>query len=376
MIYFIARFLLNISMHIYFRKILVLNKEKNFHPDRPTIVVMNHPNAFLDALFLVIQRFNKVFKLGQAGLYQNPWMKRVYNAFRIMPIYRQRDGAGGMQKNEEIFKQAIKKMSKNSLILVYAEGNPSMEFGLRPLKKGAARLAFQAQNELNQAIQIVILGVTYGNRRRFRTEAVLSFGEPIYTDKTKKGSPDDINELTKQIEVELKAQIPVSKLAQTNQNAYNELKTLNHHGAFTSYEQQHQALLNKAVEIDQEGYLPKEIKTPPADLSCFKNPTDWFAALVCFVPGIVGLVLYAPFLRTMQWVGEKVPKDKQFIASLKVATLLLFTIPYTSILASFAYFIDGLTFLVAYLMISVSLFASLILFDFWNDIRAHRFFKA
>ena len=64
-----------------------------------------------------------------------------------MPVYRIQDGVDSLKNNETIFQQCVRILSSKNTLILLPEGNHSGYWRLRPLKKGLARIAFQAQKE-------------------------------------------------------------------------------------------------------------------------------------------------------------------------------------------------------------------------------------
>ncbi|MBK8490843.1 MAG: hypothetical protein IPL49_08095 [Saprospirales bacterium] len=65
-------------------------------------------------------------------------------------------------------------------VLILAEGATIHEKRLRPLQKGTARIALGTEDQHpNLGIQLVPVGVNYTYADRFRSEAMIHFGEPI-----------------------------------------------------------------------------------------------------------------------------------------------------------------------------------------------------
>jgi hypothetical protein len=64
---------------------------------------------------------------------------------------------------------------------IFVEGNHSMLRLLRPLKKGASRIAFSTleQSDFKIKLKIIPVGVTYSKHSRIRGDVLINFGEPI-----------------------------------------------------------------------------------------------------------------------------------------------------------------------------------------------------
>ncbi|MDV7395827.1 1-acyl-sn-glycerol-3-phosphate acyltransferase, partial [Arthrospira platensis SPKY1] len=63
----------------------------------------------------------------------------------LIPVYRQRDGAGFEEKTKASFARVVRMFAEEAAhVLIFAEGNAKAESRLRPLSSGFARLAFDA----------------------------------------------------------------------------------------------------------------------------------------------------------------------------------------------------------------------------------------
>ncbi len=100
----------------------------------------------------------------------------------MLPIYRIRDGASELSKNDDIFNESMQVLHrKKSPVTIYAEGNHGDKRRLRPLVKGIFRIAFQAQESYgeNPGVVLVPCGIDYSDYTNFRSKLFVQYGEPI-----------------------------------------------------------------------------------------------------------------------------------------------------------------------------------------------------
>ncbi|UCH13652.1 MAG: 1-acyl-sn-glycerol-3-phosphate acyltransferase, partial [Bacteroidales bacterium] len=143
--YWLVQQYVNLNYWSYFKKIYVHNLE-NLPRNQPVILAPNHQNALIDALgFVYSAKCQPVF-LARADIFKGRVLIHFLNFLNIMPIYRMRDGASSLKKNEEIFEKtlAVLKNKLNPLSL-FPEGTHGDKRRLRSLKKGIFRIAFMAQ---------------------------------------------------------------------------------------------------------------------------------------------------------------------------------------------------------------------------------------
>src|SRR3989449_486224 len=94
---------------------------------------------------------------------------------------RREDASSDPAQNRETFDTARAVLARGGAIAIFPEGTSHSDPKLRPLKTGAARIAFGAAGALGDAspIRIVPAGLYYRAKRTFRSAALLYFGEPF-----------------------------------------------------------------------------------------------------------------------------------------------------------------------------------------------------
>jgi len=166
---------------IFYRRIEVKFRER-IPGDRPVLLAPNHQNALMDAMApLLTTRHDSVF-LARADIFQKKFVAGILRLFKILPVYRIRDGASELGKNEEVFQEAMDVLLRQKcLVAIMPEGNHGNKRKLRPLVKGIFRVAFQAQEQFGDqpGVVIVPVGIDYSNYSNFRGKLYVQFGEPI-----------------------------------------------------------------------------------------------------------------------------------------------------------------------------------------------------
>lgn len=184
LIYSFIRVFLNVSLSFSYRNIIVTGYEK-VKKRKPVLFVSNHQNTFMDGLVLV-----KVAKninpniLVRADIFQSKWAAIALDIIRLIPIYRKKDKVGSVAQNSEIFKKCIDLFKEGKPILIFPEGNHDIKRFLRPIKKGAARLAFQAEeeNDFNLQLTAAPFGLEYENHPQRWYDLHVHFAEPFLID--------------------------------------------------------------------------------------------------------------------------------------------------------------------------------------------------
>ncbi|NLI87411.1 MAG: hypothetical protein GX439_04085 [Bacteroidales bacterium] len=174
----------NFFFKLYFRTEIV-GIEKL--PDNATLIFApNHQNTLMDALaILTLKRdFQPIF-LARADIFKKPFLSKILTFLKIMPVYRSRDGFENLLLNDRIFQKTLDVLQNRNGLVVLPEGSHEGVKKLRQLKKGIARIAFQAEDAANGklGIQIVPVGLEYSNYVAFRSNLLIRLGEPIEVDR-------------------------------------------------------------------------------------------------------------------------------------------------------------------------------------------------
>lgn len=226
-LYSILRPVVTLAAHVFYKKIEIQNRHF-LNQKGPLLFVCNHSNAFLDAITVQMFVTAQVYSLARGDVFKKPVLRTLLSALRIIPIYRKDEGALMFEKNQLTFEKCVKLLSKRQRIIIFPEGDCVLEKKLRKLKKGAARIALQAEAENNfeLGLKIIPVGLNYSAAKNFRSTLFINVGQPIefttYNTQYATENVKAINKLTGQIESEMKKlliNIPTSAL----QNVYDQL---------------------------------------------------------------------------------------------------------------------------------------------------------
>ena len=152
---------------------------ENIPDDSAIIFSPNHVNTLLDALAVLSATGRPVVFAARADLFKKPALAKALNFLKIMPIYRIRDGADSLGANEATFRMAVDTLKAGLPFCIFPEGRHSQEPGLLPLRKGIARIALKAAEDVDKPVVIVPVGLIYEDYTNFRTSLKVNFGEPM-----------------------------------------------------------------------------------------------------------------------------------------------------------------------------------------------------
>jgi hypothetical protein len=99
----------------------------------------------------------------------------------MLPIKREEEGMKDPRENDRTIQSSYKHILNGKALYIAPEGNCVMEKRLRPLRSGAARVALGAAAtvDFKKLVSIVPVGVNYTHHRAFRSDVMISFGDPI-----------------------------------------------------------------------------------------------------------------------------------------------------------------------------------------------------
>lgn len=179
MLYTIVRPLVAFFLRMYFRRIKFTGLE-NIHPEFPTLFCGNHTNAFLEAILLASNYPNdQLYYLARADVFKRPFLANLLTKLHIIPIYRIRDGFTSLDRNKETFERVIALLKEGKHVIIFSEGDCVAEKRLRSLKKGSARLAFQAVESGIENLLIQPIGFNYTGFGKSNQDALINISEPF-----------------------------------------------------------------------------------------------------------------------------------------------------------------------------------------------------
>ncbi len=192
--------------HVYYKKVVVEGRE-NIPENGHLIFTPNHQNALNDALAVLFAIDNQLVFVARSDIFKKKFVASILYFLKILPIYRIRDGYETLKKNEDTFKKTVDVIANHNGLVILPEGNHSGIKRLRPLKKGFARIAFQAEseNDFNLGIQVVPVGIDYEHYQNFRTTLYIQFGKPLDVAKYKETYKEDAVTAINQIKNDLSA---------------------------------------------------------------------------------------------------------------------------------------------------------------------------
>jgi 1-acyl-sn-glycerol-3-phosphate acyltransferase len=175
--------LARLILRIFFRRVEIVGAEK-VPAQAPVIFALNHPSALVDPMFILALSTRPVSFLAKEPLFRMPIVGSMVRAVNCLPVYRQQDNAD-LTKNRETFDRARAILASGGALAIFPEGTSHDDSAMKKLKTGLSRIALGAAEALRAApvagghLQVVPAGLYYTDKGRFRSQALLCYGDPI-----------------------------------------------------------------------------------------------------------------------------------------------------------------------------------------------------
>jgi glycerol-3-phosphate O-acyltransferase / dihydroxyacetone phosphate acyltransferase len=211
MIYALLRAIAGLALRWYYSGLDVEGLER-VPRDAPVLLVVNHPNALVDALVVGWTFPRRLVLTAKATLFANPALAWLLRTVGVVPLIRAKDegaagGAPDPRRNEGAFRAVHDALRQGRAALIFPEGISHDEPYLAPLRTGAARIALEGVRVAGiRGLVIVPVGLNFERKERLRSRILVQVGEPIGMDRW---TPDDesaaVDELTAEIDARLRA---------------------------------------------------------------------------------------------------------------------------------------------------------------------------
>ena len=170
----------NPIINMSLRRLTVRGKE-NLPKDGAVIIGCNHTNALLDALAILRAMNRATVFMTRSDVFRKPLLKKLFTFFKMLPIFRIRDGFAAVKQNEEIIAKCVEVLRHNYPLALFPEATHRPKHSLRSLSKGIFHIALETNKAIGheRPVYIVPMGLEYGNYFRYRSHVVATYGEPI-----------------------------------------------------------------------------------------------------------------------------------------------------------------------------------------------------
>ena len=350
------------AFFLFYKKIDVVGV--NEVPDEgPVIFTPNHQNALMDALAILFTKNRQIVFLARADIFKKPFIISILHFFRILPIFRKRDGGISAENNQETFDMILKVLESGNAVGIMPEGMHNKMKRLQMLQKGVFRLALQAQEKYGATpmIKIIPVGIEFTNTYKFRSSLIVNYGKAIEVSDFYNMYVENSAKAYKQMQDTLTEKIKEGMVDITNDQHYNEIERLRvlylkrviqKNGLDFGNAEHRLQMQQKIIAVLQEyaKSFPDEMNTLCIAVEDYftiiekNNQRDWvierqpysfvcllwgcILALIGFPFWILGMLFnYLPY--KMSALASSKVKDPQFITSVQyVASLAIFPLYY------------------------------------------------
>lgn len=192
-----------IVFQAFIRRLFYVGAERI--PNKPLFLAVNHPNSFFDGVVINTFVWRGIYSLARGDVFRNPYARWWMRQFKMEPIFRAQDvevAGENVKKNEETLEACERILAKNGAINIFIEGLSVQEKRLRPLRKGLARMALQAENETGWTsdIHVMPVGVNYTIFGSYDMEVMVEFGEALPVSPYREAYAQNPNRAVKQLQ--------------------------------------------------------------------------------------------------------------------------------------------------------------------------------
>ncbi len=354
-IYAWMRGFLRFVVSVFFRNLEVVGQE-NVPSEGAVIFAGNHPNSLMDPLLVVTQSGRKVHFAAKDVLFQSRFLRIFLRSLGAVPIQRKVDHHGKDVDNQAAFDALFAVLEQGGCMGIFPEGISHNAPQLAQLKTGAARIAFGVKEaHPTLKLSIVPVGLTYLHRQRFRTQALVHFGEAIPIDEAwiarHQAAPKEaVKELTEEIEQRMRMLTintpdwDVMRLMHIARRLYRPDKvrlSLREYTELTrrfaegfaraGHEPQVQAVRAELeayqARLDSLGLRDHDLRKDPGPFEIFARLLGRISYLLILLPlAIPGMLLHLPVWASAIVAGDGLTRRKDVVATTKLVSSIL-TVP-------------------------------------------------
>ncbi len=390
------RFLFSLTLKLFYRRIFVSGLE-NIPKNQKIILASNHPNTFMDAFIVGVFTTGKMSTLVRSDVFSNPITSWLLELFRLIPVYRSQEGAKNLYKNEKSFHRAVLQLKKGSQILIFSEGTSIQSRNVMKLKKGTARLAFKAQEILQEDVWVVPVGINYTHFTLFRKEVMLDFGEPVKTSSFPKQTQDNNSHLTKlthQVYLGMKKCLLVeeNRAHEVLLDSLLDLKRNELSFPFIQriFYQRHRLTLEQtwltkfqdkltqedgfdqkkqAVEHYLKALAPFGLRDIKSQKISGNRPNIWILVILASPFYMVGSFAHLCTFFIARFIAQKTFKDNEYYTGVWLSATMILFLVYNTILC---YHISLIYFIACNLVLVFSSFTKYYLDELWDEYNTHK----
>ncbi|MBR9923103.1 MAG: hypothetical protein GYB31_19925 [Bacteroidetes bacterium] len=350
MLYPITRIPAKILLGTYFRHVHI-NQVGRIPKGKAVILAANHPTAFIEPCIMACWLDQPLYYVVRGDLFSKKLFAWFLETYHMVAFFRMKDGGYSKIKNNyRSFDRVFNLLAAHKPVMILAEGSTRHEKRLRPLMKGTARMAFgtMEQKDLDDVV-IVPVGVNFTAPNETRSEAMISFGDPIHAadflEEYAANNNKGILELTREVRRRLEPEVLI--IEQPEREDVAEF-------FFEFYRNEHQLpLWPVTVKSDQRlrdhqqisswihGLEDAKVEDLRAKISEYKDalkangqsdigmanrkkssPATGLLLAAMVLPAVLGWLLHLPMTSIGRWIVDNKVKSLEFKGSIFIASIL------------------------------------------------------
>jgi 1-acyl-sn-glycerol-3-phosphate acyltransferase len=209
-VYALLRAAAAIALRWYYRDVRIEGGDR-IPRGHPLLLVVNHPNALVDALLVGCAVPWRVLIIAKATLFRNRLAGALLRSLGVLPLRRANDerARGHVEpgRNRDTFLAVREALRQGKTVLIFPEGKSHDEPSLAPLKTGAARIALDARSAGVRGLMLVPIGLTFERKELPRTRVLVQVGDALSMDAWERNNDarTDAEALTADIDARLRA---------------------------------------------------------------------------------------------------------------------------------------------------------------------------
>jgi hypothetical protein len=241
-----------------------------------------------------------------------------------MPIYRIRDGKNNLAENDAVFGESVKVVEAERPLCMFPEGQHQEGHWMGTVKKGFARIAFQAAEKMNFPDNFMIVPVAnhYEKYHGYRGRIILTFGKPIrladYYEQYKENPQHAFLSLAGDVEKEIGKHILNIDVAPEYYEAIDFARKIENppQKDFRKQLQQDLAFMER-VHAMPEKELKEYSEKMLALKSTYKPPCrrNWLKTVALSPLALIGFVLHAIPTLTAETLAKNLSKNNKMLRS-------------------------------------------------------------
>ena len=181
MLYRLLKFLMRSSLATHYLEIKGIGL-KRIPKNGACMIAATHPNSFLDAIIIACLIDRPLHFLARSDVFRAKWADKILRKLNLIPIYRLQEGPKSLTRNDDTFRECHSILEQGGAILIFIEGLSLIDYKIRPLKKGLARIAFgfTQKNDFKLNCAIVPISLNYDRPKDFRSKVNVGVGQVQY----------------------------------------------------------------------------------------------------------------------------------------------------------------------------------------------------